>query len=50
VDATLAQDERKVLADGEVVWSWHPDAGVKLCEDIAERRWQESPFTGESAK
>ncbi|MGB8400527.1 hypothetical protein [Bradyrhizobium sp.] len=50
VDAALAHDERKRLADGEVVWSWRPDAGAKLCEDIAERRWQESPFTEESAK
>jgi hypothetical protein len=23
-----------VLADGEVVWSWRPDAGVKLAEVI----------------
>jgi hypothetical protein len=30
VDATLAQDERKAVADGEVVWSWRPDAGVKF--------------------
>jgi hypothetical protein len=21
-----------VLADGKIVWSWHPDAGVKLAE------------------
>jgi hypothetical protein len=34
VDATLAQDERKAVADGEVVWSWRPDAGVKLCGSI----------------
>ena len=50
VDAALAQDVRKAVADGEVVWSWRPDAGAKLCEDIAERRWQESPITGESAE
>jgi hypothetical protein len=30
VDATLAQDERKAVADGEVVWSWRRDAGVKF--------------------
>src|SRR5438477_12450588 len=23
-------DERGFVADGEVVWSWHPDAGVKF--------------------
>ncbi len=49
-------------ADGEVVWSWRPDAGVKSCGDAsgptgsemhrqsAKRRWQESPVTGESTK
>src|SRR5665647_2732087 len=49
-------------ADGEVVWSWRPDAGVKFCGDasgptglgmhrqFAGRRWQQSPVTGESTK
>jgi len=37
-------------ADGEVVWSWRPDAGVKLAEIFCRRQWQESPVTGESAK
>src|ERR1700681_3780419 len=52
----------QMVADGEVVWSWRPDAGVKSCGDAsgptglemyrqsARRRWQESPVTGESAK
>jgi hypothetical protein len=26
------EDERKMIADGEVVWSWRPDAGAKFCE------------------
>ena len=30
VDARLATDERKLIADGEVVWSWRPDAGAKV--------------------
>jgi hypothetical protein len=30
-------------ADGEIVWSWRPDAGVKLCETFIERRWLKSP-------
>jgi hypothetical protein len=31
-------------ADGEVVWSRHPDAGVKLREtSFARRWWQQSP-------
>jgi len=25
-------DERGAEADGEVVWSWSPDAGIKSCE------------------
>jgi hypothetical protein len=28
-------DERRLLADGEVVWSWRPDAGVKVVEQSA---------------
>jgi hypothetical protein len=38
------------IADGEVVWSWRPDAGVKLAEQSEKRRWQKSPVTGESTK
>jgi hypothetical protein len=30
VDATLAHDERRAVADGEVVWFWRRDAGVKF--------------------
>jgi hypothetical protein len=30
VDAKAATDERKPDADGEVVWSWRPDAGAKF--------------------
>jgi hypothetical protein len=29
-------------ADGEIVWSWRPDAGVKSCE--------EARYTGESTR
>jgi hypothetical protein len=28
-------DERGLLADGEVVWSWRSDAGAKLVETIS---------------
>ena len=37
-----------VVADGEAVWSWHPDAGVKFAGSKTSRgcRWQESPVTG----
>jgi hypothetical protein len=37
------------IADGEVVWSWRPDAGAKFSWDTIprERRWQKSPVTGE---
>jgi len=38
-------------ADGEVVWSWRPDAGVKFSRgNLRGRRWQESPVAGESTK
>jgi hypothetical protein len=32
VDASGASDEGAQLADGEAVWSWRLDAGVKLAE------------------
>src|SRR6185437_13990923 len=32
VDATEAMRRTPDLADGEVVWSWRPDAGVQACE------------------
>src|SRR5271154_3619864 len=32
------------LAGGQAVWSWHPDAGVKLVEsNFRRRRWLTSP-------
>ena len=45
----------RMVADGEVVWSWRPGAGVKCCGDAsgptgfemhrqsARRRWQDKP-------
>jgi hypothetical protein len=39
-------------ADGEIVWSWRPDAGAKFasCSMSARgQRGQESPVPGESA-
>jgi hypothetical protein len=30
MDVMASPDERRSLADGEVVWSWHPDADAKL--------------------
>ena len=38
-----------VLADGEVVWSWRPDAGVKFRGFIREATVAKKPVTGESA-
>src|SRR3984893_16465333 len=52
----------ETVADGEVVWSWRPDAGVKSCGDAsgpsgfemyhqsARRRWRTSPVTREKPK
>jgi len=42
-----ARDERG-RPDGEVVWSWPPDAGVKLVDLLHERRGLSSPDPGES--
>jgi len=37
-------------ADGEGVWSWSPDAGIKSCETFAGRRRLTSPvLRGERA-
>src|ERR1700761_7972860 len=41
------------VADGEVVWSWRPDAGVKPVAMLGHRAGdggKKSPVTGESAK
>jgi len=37
-------------ADGEVVWSRRPDAGVKFADLVRRRWWQTSPVTKESTK
>jgi hypothetical protein len=37
VDAGDGGDDRPERADGEVVWSWRPDAGVKLATMLAHR-------------
>jgi hypothetical protein len=36
--------------DGEVVWFWRPDAGVKLAGDIPPATVATKPVTGESAR
>ena len=35
MDAAVARDER-TAADGQAVWSWRPDAGVKLAKMIGK--------------
>jgi len=41
---------KAALADGKGVWSWPPDAGVKLAEVIRQRRRQSKPgLRGEPA-
>ena len=37
-------------ADGEGVWSWHPDAGVKFALGSAGDGGQKARSTGESAQ
>jgi hypothetical protein len=36
------------LADGKGVWSWSPDAGIKLAEDMRQTTVAIKPDTGES--
>ena len=36
-------------ADGEIAWSWSPDAGIELVDDFHGRRWLQARYTGESA-
>jgi hypothetical protein len=50
MDAGGAFDESADLADGEVVWSWRPDAGVKLMEAISSMTVANKPVTGESSE
>ena len=47
MDAAVPETKR-IDADGEIVWSCPPDAGVKLVDFFHERRWLSSPDTGES--
>jgi hypothetical protein len=47
----LRRSTRRIDADGETVWSWPPDAEVKLretCVSLDDGGYQ-SPDTGESA-
>jgi hypothetical protein len=32
----LARKTSATGAYGKIVWSWRPDAGVKLCEDVSQ--------------
>src|SRR5438445_4897199 len=46
----LACRTKTPAADGEVVWFWRRDPGVKLLVSPSWRRWQKRPLTGESTK
>ena len=52
VDANGPQDEAAVRADGEVVWSWRPNAlalkSKRSRRASRGRRWQTEWFTEES--
>ena len=42
-----------IIADGKVVWSWHPDAGAKLVDLFASdggKKARSPAVTGESTK
>ena len=46
-----AQDERSLLADGEVVWFWRSEAGAKLAgHDPADDGGNQAMVTEESTK
>jgi hypothetical protein len=48
VDAEACEDERKMIADGEVVWSWRPGAGAKFRRiSPTEVTVARKPVTGE---
>jgi hypothetical protein len=49
VDALARHDER-AKADGEVVWSRRPDAGVKLAEQSVDDGGKQARLTEESSK
>jgi hypothetical protein len=46
----MARQTNVANADGEVVWSWPPDAEAKFAGSSRRRRGQESPVPGESTK
>ena len=46
----MRRETSGVFADGEAVWFWRPDAGVKLAEEIPKRRSQQSPVSGENTE
>jgi hypothetical protein len=51
VDAIGTTDERASIVDGEVVWFWRPDAGVKfLRSKLLGMTVATKPVTGKSAK
>ena len=51
VDAALAKTNAKMLADGEVVWSWRPGAGAKFVRSkLLRDDGGNKPVTGESSK
>ena len=47
VDAPLTNGAK---ADGEVVWAWHPDAGVKFALRRADDGGKQARCTGASTK
>ena len=48
--AQAASGGRKRRADGEVVWSWRRDAGVKPAGSDLAGNGDKNPLTGESTK
>ena len=36
MDVEVLTDERRSFTDGEVVWSWRPDAGAKFARMLSQ--------------
>ena len=46
----MCHETSDAVADGEIVWSWRPDAGVKFAQETARMTVAKEPIAGESTK
>jgi hypothetical protein len=50
MDVWARIDEARFMTDDEAVWSWSPDAGIKLVDEFTGGGGKKSPVAGESAE